>query len=115
MILDITPNFPRNYKYGIGNKMQDMAVNLLQEIAAAYNNRARILRIRHLVNFQSEFGALKTLLRKAGERKWILGRSKHAEIIEILDNIGRQATAWKNSLTKNTDDSEVMPELESYD
>ena len=34
-ILDIVPNFPRAYKFTIGNKMQDIAVNLLSEISAA--------------------------------------------------------------------------------
>jgi hypothetical protein len=39
-------------------------------------------------------------VRIAGERKWILGRSSHADIIELMDAIGKQATAWKNSLIK---------------
>lgn len=43
---------------------------------------------------------MKTLVRIAGERKWILGRSSHADIIELMDTIGKQATAWKNSLIK---------------
>jgi hypothetical protein len=97
-ILDITPNFPKAYKFSIGAKMHDLGINLMSEISAAYINRDRSVRIQHLVNFQSGFEVLKTLLRIAGERKWILGRSKHAAIIELLDAIGKQATAWKNSL-----------------
>lgn len=73
---------------------------LLSEISAAYINRDKQTRIQHLVNFQSQFEVLKTLLRIAGERKWILGRSKHANIIELTDAIGKQSTAWKNSLLK---------------
>lgn len=68
-ILDIVPNFPRAYKFTIGNKMQDIAVNLLSEISAAYLNRDKAVRVQHLVNFQSGFEVLKTLLRIAGERK----------------------------------------------
>lgn len=97
-ILDITPNFPRAYKFSVGSKMHDIGVVLISEISAAYINRDRVVRIQHLVNFQAEFETLKTLLRIAGERKWILGKSKHAQIIELLDAIGKQATAWKNSL-----------------
>lgn len=100
IILDITPNFPRAYKFSIGNKMHDIGVALIAEISAAYLNRDRATRIQHLVNFQSEFEVLKTLMRIAGERKWILGRSRHADIIELLDAIGKQSTAWKNSLIK---------------
>lgn len=35
-ILDVTPVFPREYKYSIGARMQGLAVELIQEIAAAY-------------------------------------------------------------------------------
>lgn len=97
-ILDIVPNFPRAYKFTIGNKMQDIAVNLLSEISAAYLNRDKAARVQHLVNFQSDFEVLKTLLRIAGERKWIMGISRHANIIELTDGIGRQpaqlCTKW---------------------
>lgn len=99
-ILDITPNFPRAYKFSIGNKMHEIGINLISHISAAYLNRERATRIQHLVNFQSDFEVLKTLLRIAGERKWILGKSRHADIIELLDAIGKQSTAWKNSLLK---------------
>lgn len=99
-ILDITPSFPRAYKFSIGNKMHDIGVDLISEISAAYINRDKQVRIQHLSNFQSEFEVLKTLLRIAGERKWILGRSRHANIIELTDAIGKQSTAWKNSLLK---------------
>ena len=99
-ILDITPNFPRAYKFSIGNKMHEIGINLISHISAAYLNRNRATRIQHLVNFQSEFEVLKTLLRIAGERKWILGKSRHADIIELTDAIGKQSTAWKNSLLK---------------
>lgn len=94
-ILDITPNFPRAYKFSIGNKMHDIGVDLISEISAAYINRDKQVRIQHLVNFQSKFEVLKTLLRIAGERKWILGRSRHANIIELTDAIGKQITVYE--------------------
>jgi len=100
IILDITPNFPREYKFTIGNKMHDIGVGLIADISAAYLNRDRATRIQYLVNFQSKFEVLKTLMRIAGERRWILGRSRHADIIELLDAIGKQSTAWKNSLIR---------------
>ncbi len=99
-ILDIVPNFPRAYKFTIGNKMQDIAVNLLSEISATYLNRDKAVRVQHLVNFQSDFEVLKTLLRIAGERKWIMGISRHTNMIELTDGIGKQSTAWKNSLLR---------------
>jgi hypothetical protein len=99
-ILDITPNFPRAYKFSIGGKMHDLGVELIQDIAAAYINRDRETRITYLVNFQTKFETLKTLMRIAGERQWIKGKGRHAHIVELMDAIGKQCTAWKNSLTK---------------
>jgi hypothetical protein len=99
-ILDITVNFPRNYKYTIGSKMHEIGVELLQHIAAAYMNKDREARIQYLINFQTTFETLKTLVRIAGERQWIKGKGRHAHIIELMDAIGKQATAWKNSLIK---------------
>lgn len=116
-VLDITPNFPREYKYTIGSKMHDLATELIQEIAAAYMNRDRETRIRYLVNFQVKFETLKTLLRIAGERKWIKGMGRYALIVELLDAIGKQSSAWKKSLVEvgKTKAKDLSPELESYD
>ena len=41
IILDIVPNFPRAYKFTIGAKLQEIGVNLMQEIAAAYINKGK--------------------------------------------------------------------------
>lgn len=77
MILDITPNFPRAYKFSVGERMHDIAIRLLSEISAAYINYDRRIRIQHLSDFQSDFEVLKTLIRVAGERRWILGAISH--------------------------------------
>lgn len=99
-ILGITPYFPRAYKFSVGSKMHAIGVYLVSGLSAAYINRGKQARIQHLVHFQSQFEVLLTLLRIAGERLWILGRSRHAYIIELTDAIGKQSTAWKNSLLK---------------
>lgn len=64
-ILDVTPNFPRAYKYTIGARMQEISVDLLTEIAAAYINRDRHVRIQHLVDFQTSFVAAVRRLNRA--------------------------------------------------
>ena len=43
-ILDITPSFPRSYKFSIGSRLHDLAINLRSEISAAYINRDRAVR-----------------------------------------------------------------------
>ena len=105
-ILDVTPNFPRDYKFTIGAEMQRLSVSLIELNAAAYMDKTG--RVQNLMSFKAKFETLKTLIRVAGERRWIKGIGRHAHIIELMDAIGKQSTAWKNSLTKAS-----KPESES--
>ena len=109
-ILDIMPNFPRAYKFSVGAKMQDLGIGLIEDIAAAYMDKPN--RLHHLIVFQTKFETLKTLMRIAGERQWIKGMGRHAHIIGQEGAIGKQSTAWKNSMTVRKG-VEQMPESES--
>lgn len=97
-IIDMTLMFPREYKFTIGVRMQSLAIDVLEEITAAYINKDIDERTRHLVVFQQKFQTLQTLVRIAGERRWIQGIGRLARVIELMDGIGRQGNAWKNSL-----------------
>ena len=98
IILDIVPNFPRAYKFTIGPKMEDLAVEIIHDITAAYINKDKAETAKHLTEFQARFETLKTLIRIAGERKWIMGKGKFATLIELMDGIGKQSSAWKNTI-----------------
>ena len=100
-ILEVTPEFPRQYKYTIGAEMQKLAVSLLSGAAAAYMDKAN--RLAHLSKFRYEFETLRTLVRIAGEKRWIKGIARHAQIIELMDAIGKQSTAWKNSISLDSE------------
>lgn len=100
-ILEVTPEFPRQYKYTIGGEMQKLAVSLLSGVAAAYMDKAN--RLAHLSKFRYEFETLRTLVRIAGEKRWIKGIARHAQIIELMDAIGKQSTAWKNSISLDSE------------
>lgn len=92
-ILDIIPNLPRDYKYSFGAKMQELVIGCLLGIQRAYMDRYG--RVDHLKAFLGDFAVLRTLVRKAGERQWI-SRKRHATIAELMSDIGKQVTAWKN-------------------
>ena len=98
-ILDMMPNFPRAYKFSVGAKMQDLGIGLIEDIAA-YMDKPN--RLHHLIVFQTKFETLKTLMRIAGERQWIKDTGRHAHIIELMDAIGKQSTALKNSMAQKT-------------
>lgn len=67
-ILDVTPEFPRAYKFSVGVKMHELGIDLLQDIAEAYMDKPN--RFQHLIKFQTKFETLRTLMRIAGERRW---------------------------------------------
>lgn len=107
-ILDVTPGFPREYKYTVGADMHHLAITVMDEIAAAYLTHDKEERKKHLDIFLAKFETLKTLIRIAGEREWIKGIHKHAAIIEITNSIGKQAAGWKKSL--GNQDNNYRPE-----
>lgn len=96
-ILNITVDFPKNYKFTVGTKMQEYSIESLNDISGAYINKSLRKRIEYLTNFQTKFETLKTLIRISGERRWI-SIKKFATISELTSSIGKQSTAWKNSL-----------------
>ena len=100
-ILAAAPDFPRMYRYTIGGEMQKLSVSLLNGVAAAYMDKPN--RREHLTKIRYEFETLKTLVRIAGEKRWIKGLGRHAQIIERMDAIGKQITAWKNSLPTDSE------------
>lgn len=92
-IIEMTPNFPRDYKYTVGGEMQKLSMNLMLGIQHAFMDKEK--RQDHLRLFLSDFEVLQVLVRKAGEKHWI-SRDKHAETSELMIEIGKQITAWKN-------------------
>lgn len=96
-ILNITVDIPKNYKFTVGTKMQEYSIESLNDISGAYINKSLHKRIEYLTNFQTKFETLKTLIRISGERRWI-SMKKFATISELTSSIGKQSTAWKNSL-----------------
>lgn len=98
-IIDLSPNFPRMYR-DIPVEMRHISITLIKCISHAYITHDRAERIKCLESFQSDFETLKMLVRESGERQWIKGKGRHAHMVEIMDAIGKQCSAWKNSLIK---------------
>ncbi len=98
IILDTVPNLPRAYKFTIGSKMEDLSVDMIHEVAAAYINKDAAETLKHLTELQAKFETLKLLIRTAGEREWIKGKGRLAMLVELMDSIGKQSSAWKNAV-----------------
>lgn len=102
IILDIVPNFPRAYKFTIGAKLQEIGVNLMQEIAAAYINKDKSETVKHLTEFQvdrlNKAKNIKEVKQSVCSINSYLGFMRHANEYanrkKILETIGHNVFKW---------------------
>ncbi len=94
-IEDLRVHFPKMYKYDFGNELFMTGVACCELIQSA-NMTRNLERFKFLQQFIVKFGTLKLLLRICKDRR-IISIDDHAKVILLLENIGRQATGWKNA------------------
>jgi hypothetical protein len=97
-VIYVIKDFPKEQRYVVGDRIGRTAINSLHIIAKVYMERNLRVRIAEMTELQSNLELLNTLIEIAGEHQWIKGRSKLANLLLLMDSIGRQSTAWKGSL-----------------
>jgi hypothetical protein len=97
-VIYVIKDFPKEQRYVVGDRIERTAINSLHIIAKVYMERNLRVRIAEMTELQSNLELLNTLIEIAGEYQWIKGRSKLANLLLLMDSIGRQSTAWKGSL-----------------
>lgn len=97
-VIYVIKDFPKEQRYVVGDRIERTAINSLHIIAKVYMERNLMVRIAEMTELQSNLELLNTLIEIAGEHQWIKGRSKFANLLLLMDSIGRQSTAWKGSL-----------------
>lgn len=98
VMVDVVKNFPKSQRYIVGDKLENLLIENLHLIAKAYMMKNLAERINHLTRLQSNLEVIDTLIELAGQKRWIQGEGQLASILQLKDNIGRQASAWKGSL-----------------
>jgi hypothetical protein len=97
-VIYVIKDFPKEQRYVVGDRIERTAINSLHIIAKVYMERNLRVRIAEMTELQSNLELLNTLIEIAGEHQWIKGRSKLANLLLLMDSIGRQSTAWNGSL-----------------
>ena len=92
-IFEYTKDFPREYKYTLGQDMKRDAVVLVRSIDRA--NKAKS-KTEYLETFLDDFEILKLEIRLCVDMK-ILSIKKQSEIALLMDGIGKQITGWRNA------------------
>jgi len=92
-IYEYTKEFPKEYKYTLG---QDMKKDGLQLVRSIYRANKEKDKRKYLESFLDDFEILKLEIRICTDMK-ILSLKKQAELSLLLDSIGRQITGWRNA------------------
>ena len=97
-IFEVTGNFPREYKFTLGQDMKRDALVLLRSIYRINRSRDKVA---HLEGFLDDFELLKLEIRLSADLK-LLSLRKQAHLAELTDTIGRQITGWRNASLKDS-------------
>jgi hypothetical protein len=92
-IFEVTKDFPKGYKYTLGQDMKRDALQLVRSIYRANKSTAKTV---HLETFLDEFELLKLEIRLCINMK-VLSFKKQAELSVLMDSIGKQVTGWRNA------------------
>lgn len=108
--IGVVKDFPKSQRPIFGDRICNLLIDDLHHIARAYMLRDLQVRIEHLAQLQADLEVVETLINIAGERRWIMGTNKLANLIRLRESVGKQCTAWKGSLHKALA-AEAVPDI----
>ncbi len=91
LVYEITKEFPREYKYTLG---QDMKRDGLQLVRSIYRANRSVNKKVYLEEFLDNFEILKLEIRLCIDLK-ILTIKMQSQTAALLESIGKQITGWK--------------------
>lgn len=92
-IMTATKDFPREYKYTLGQKMKD---ELMELVVMIYRANSAADKARHIESILERVQAIQLLMRLSHDMK-ILTRRHYAALAEMTDSISKQAQGWLKS------------------
>ena len=111
MLIRLVNNFPKQYKYNVGDELIKTFLRLFKHLFSAnreYDNK--IKRVEHLDNFLDDYDLLKVLIRLANEER-MFSIKDAANLALLTENITKQINGWRNKSSKEyTEDTLVSEE-----
>ena len=92
-VFEFTKDFPREYKFTLGQDMKRDAIVLVRSIYRA--NKAKN-KTEYLEQFLDDFEILKLEIRLCVDLV-IMSFKKQSEIALLMEGIGKQITGWRNA------------------
>ncbi len=87
-----TKDFPREYKYTLGQKLKDELVEL---VVVIYRANSAPDKEQHIRSILERVQAIQLMMRLSHDMR-ILTRRHYAALSEMTDNLARQAQGWLN-------------------
>ncbi len=98
-VIGLSKDLPKLYRYSLGGRMIDACLDLLSQVYKANMAENKEDAIVALI---LDYRTLQMLLRVVYREK-VVSSGRYAEMIKLLESIGKQATAWKNSNQTKTE------------
>ncbi len=92
-LFELTSNFPREYKFTLGQDLKRDCILLVRYIYRANKTKDKTV---YLEQFLDSFEVVKFEVRLCRDLK-LLTIKQQAELTVFMDSIGKQITAWRNS------------------
>lgn len=92
-IFQYTSNFPREYKFTLGQDLKRDCIVLVRYIYRANKTKEKTV---YLEQFLDSFEIVKLEIRLCRDLH-LLTIKQQASLVENLDSIGKQITAWRNA------------------
>lgn len=88
-----TKDFPREYKYTLGQKMKE---ELMELVVMIYRANSAADKVQHIETILERVQAFQLLMRLSHDIK-ILTRRHYAALAEMTESLGKQAQGWLKS------------------
>jgi len=92
-----TADFPKGQRFTVGQKIDNLCLNLLEEITRARFSSSSQKRVCLIDEINLILELLRILWRLAESKSWISGR-QCLHVNRMIDDVGRMAGAWRNKL-----------------
>lgn len=93
-ISQVTTNFPRDFRYTVGEKLNNGCVEFIVHIYKA-NTARTAQRLEHIVDLLDKLQVINVLIRLACELKHI-SKERYIELITMAEDIEKQLGGWQN-------------------
>jgi hypothetical protein len=93
LLFTLTKEFPREYKYTLGQDLKHDTMRLVRHIYRANKGEGRK---EHLEDFSDDFELVKLQVRLCHDLR-LISPGRFSEVVLLMDTIGKQVNGWRRS------------------